>query len=254
MKGVENKGYKDLFYSKEVQEIAESVCEMAKECWDLGMSDSTGFSVSQILPGTDIVITDKSGTGFRRNKIKPEDLVLIDLDGNLIYKPEDSPNDRLAPVNVVIHLEGYKACPAKGCIHWHDPYTLAFAAQGLTIKPFTLQSKLIGEVPCVIVDDRKEKKHIKDKGIDVVVPSGLHSRPDVYYVMKKVGEKAAKILDSRKEEFKKHGIVITHLEHGLFSWGRSVEEAFDNAIRSYRNSKALLLSKIINIEKICEAI
>jgi ribulose-5-phosphate 4-epimerase/fuculose-1-phosphate aldolase len=237
--------YKDLFYSEQVQQIAKTICELAQECWELGLSDSTGFSISQIIPDTSIVITDKSGTGFRRNKISLEDLILIDLEGNLIYKPENSSNDRLAPVNVVIHLEGYKICPAQGCIHWHDPYTLAFAAQGLTIKPFTLQSKLIGEVPCVMVDDRKEKKYMEDKCVSVEVPTGLHSRPDVYFVMKKVGIKAAQILESRKTEFEKHGIVITHFEHGLFSWGRSVEEAFENAYRSFRNTQALLLSKLV---------
>lgn len=66
--------YKSLFDSKPVQKIAQIICELAEECWKLGISDSTGFSISHVIPNTNIVIVDKSGTGFRRNKIKNNDL------------------------------------------------------------------------------------------------------------------------------------------------------------------------------------
>ena len=241
--------YKKLFYSDAVQHTANYICEIARECWTLQLNDSTGFSITSRIGDTDAIIVDKSGTGFRRNIITPEDLILIDVNGNLLFKPENSENPRLAPVNVVIQLEGYKACDKLGGgIHWHDPWTNAFAAKGLTIEPFTLQSKLLGDVQCAIVDDRKEKKYMKDNNIDVKVPTGLHSRPDVYYVMKQAGEKSAKFIKERTDELDKHGIVVTHFEHGLTAWGRSVEEAFDNAYRSVRNAQASLFTKLLEIE------
>jgi ribulose-5-phosphate 4-epimerase/fuculose-1-phosphate aldolase len=238
--------YERYFQSDEVQRIAKVICEIARECWDLGLSDSTGFSISQVIPGTDLVLVDKSGTGFRRNKITPDDLLLIDLDGNLVYQP-NADNPRVAPVNVAIHLAGYKKSAARGCIHWHDPYTNAFAAQGMTIHPFTLQSKLIGDVPCVMVDDRKAKQaYEKDKEEGsgrLIVPDGLHCRSDVYAVMSQVGDEIGAVLEKRNSEFARHGVVITHFEHGLFAFGRHVEEAFENAYRSVRNAQAIIASQ-----------
>ncbi len=238
------KDYKSFFESDEVQRVAGIICDLARECWERNLSDSTGFSISQVIPDTNVVITDKSGTGFRRNKIKPEDLILVDTDGNLLYQP-NSVNPRLAPVNVEIHLAGYRSSDAKGCIHWHDPYTNAFACYGKTIHPLTLQSKLIGDVECVLVDDREQKKKRKNENIDISVPTGLHSRPDVFFVMHQTGEKVAKILKRRNAEFVRHGIVVTHYEHGLFSFGRTVEEAFENAYRSVRNCQAIIFSRLL---------
>jgi len=240
-----NNRYKKLFNSKEIKKYAKSICNIAKESWMLGLSDSTGFSISQIIPNTNAILVDKSGTGFRWNRINKDDLLLIDLEGNLLYQPNDK-NPRMAPVNCMIHLEGYKNSDAKSCVHWHDPYTNAFACSGKTIPPFTLQSKLIGDTPCIMVDDRKYKKYKEENNVKTNVPSGLHSREDVYYVMEKAGEEAGKILKQRNEEFQRHGIVITHYEHGLFAFGRNLEEAFDNAYRCYRNAQAIIFNRLLS--------
>ncbi len=237
--------YKDFFEGEIVQSFAKSICEIAQECWSLQLSDSTGFSISQVIPDTDIVLVDKSGTGFRRNKITPKDLLLISVEGELLYQPTIS-NPRLAPVNTVIHLEGYKSSDAKGCIHWHDPYTNAFACYGKTIHPLTLQSKLLGDVPCVVIDDREQKKLALEKGILPEVPSGFHCRPDVYFVMNQVGREVGSLLHQRNTEFERHGISVTHYEHGLFAFGRSVEEAFENGYRTVRNAQTIIYSRLLN--------
>jgi ribulose-5-phosphate 4-epimerase/fuculose-1-phosphate aldolase len=63
-----NNKYKKIFNSKEVKKYAELICEIAKESWYLRLSDSTGFSISQVVPNTNAALVDKSGTGFRRKK------------------------------------------------------------------------------------------------------------------------------------------------------------------------------------------
>lgn len=238
--------YEELFYSDTVQEIARTVCDIARESWQLGLSDSTGFSISARIPDSSAILVDKSGTGFRRNKITPEDLLLYDINGDLLYQSVKSTNNRLAPVNTVIHLGGYKASDhLMGCIHWHDPFTIAFASQKMIIPPFSLQSKLIGEVPCIYINDRIEKERYSTEAPDLRVPTGIHARPEVLYVMNQVADAAIQFIRSKGSELEKHGIVITHYEHGLFSWGRSVDEAFENAYRSYRNAQAIIYSKVL---------
>ncbi|MFO0704657.1 MAG: class II aldolase/adducin family protein [Candidatus Andersenbacteria bacterium] len=241
---MKKENYKKVFESKEVQKYAQIICDLTRECWERGISDSTGFSISQKIPNTDLVLVDKSGTGFRRNRIEPRDLLLISTDGELLYRPT-AKNPRLAPVNVAIHLEGYRASAAQGCIHWHDPFTNAFACYGKTIHPLTLQSKLIGDVPCVIVDDREQKRIAKRKKESPKVPSGLHARSDVYFVMKQVGKAVGQILHERNSEFVRHGIAVTHYEHGLFTFGRSVEEAFENGYRAFRNAQTIIYSQML---------
>ena len=96
-----------------------------------------------------------------------------------------------------------------------------------------------------MVDDREEKKIFDDVGLDPEVPTGLHARSDVYFVMNQVGEKIARVLKNRNGEFKRHGVVVTHYEHGLFSFGRHVEEAFENGYRSVRNAQAIIYSQML---------
>jgi len=82
-----NNRYKKLFNSKEIKKYAKSICNIAKESWMLGLSDSTGFSISQIIPNTNAILVDKSGTGFRWNRINKDDLLLIDLEGIYYINP-----------------------------------------------------------------------------------------------------------------------------------------------------------------------
>lgn len=239
--------YKKLFESKEAQKLSKIICEIAKECWNLKLSDSTGFSISAKIPESDAIIVDRSGTGFRRNKIEPGDLILINIDGELLYNPGGINNDRLAPVNVEVHLAGYKASKSlNGCVHWHDEIINAFSGKELNIEPYTLQSKLLGTVECIKIDDREEKDKYFKSGKKIEVPSAFHLRDDVYYAMSKVADEANRIIAKRSNELEKHGIVVTHKEHGLFAWGRTIDEAFENAYRARRNAESILWSKILD--------
>ncbi len=68
---------------------------------------------------------------------------------------------------------------------------------------------------------------------------------EFHFVMQQVGNKFGKILERRNEEFKRHGIVVTHFEHGLFSFGRHIEEAFDNGYRAVRNAQTIIYSRLL---------
>ena len=241
--------HRELFYSPPAKELADNICDLARECWSLRLSDTTGFSISAKIPGTSAILVDKSGTGFRRNRITHEDLILYDEDGELLYSSERSENERLAPVNTLVHLGGYRASSRlRACIHFHDPFIAAFAGNARAIRPFTLQSKTIGEVPCLVIDDRKEKTVYREQMPEVRIPSGIHGRPDVAWVMQQVADEAEAYIRSRADELDTHGIAVTHYEHGLFAWGRHLDEAFDNAYRVQRNAQATIYSSMLGGE------
>ena len=210
--------------------------DVIKDMWELGLANSTGIAVSMRLDdGT--VLTDRSGTGFRRCKISGDDLMVISLDGELLEAGEG----RLAPVNTVIALAYFKANPlANACVHCHPLYSQLFAIANLPILPFTLQSKLTGIMPCIYVDDRAEKRRMVANEITVNVPTGIHSRPDVFFVMDQVGQKVVEVLTPRNNEMLEHGLAANHYEHGGFWFGRTIDEALENLIRMEANAKSLV--------------
>ena len=223
-------------------DIRSEIVEVLRHMWDRGHANTTGASVSERVSGTDRILVDQSGTGFRRCQITEDDLLIIDEDCNLI---EDAPNGshRRAPVNVRVHTEYYKANPrARACVHCHAPYTQVFACAKRDIPPYTLQAMIMGVVPCVRVDDGSLKERFKQGNISLTVPSGLHNRPDVFYVMQEVARDVVRLLTPRNLEMEEHGLAITHYQHGIFVWGRSLGEAFDNLERAEANARAILLS------------
>jgi ribulose-5-phosphate 4-epimerase/fuculose-1-phosphate aldolase len=182
-------------------DIRSEIVETLQYMWDRGYANTTGVSISE-RTDEDRIIVDQSGTGFRRCKITENDLLVIDMEANLM---EDAPNGshRRAPANVIIHTEYYRANPlARVCVHCHAPYTQVFSCEKRDIHPYTLQSMIMGVVPCIAVDDGELKAEFHRKNISLSVPSGLHNRPDVFYVMREVARAIVNALTPRNEEMK----------------------------------------------------
>ena len=216
--------------------------EVLHDLWERGHVNTTGVSISIRLDDMNILV-DQTGTGFRKCKVTIGDFLVIDLDGNLVRPAPNTPQ-KLAPVNTAIHLAYYKMNPlAKACIHTHAPYSQVFACRSETISPYTLQSQILGNVLCINVDDAKLKKEYWEQKPNIEVPSGLHARPDVWYVMKEVAVLTAKALEPRNHEMEKHGLAVTHYQHGIFVFGRNPDEAFDNLERIEANARTIILSR-----------
>lgn len=231
------------------REIRKEIVRILEDMWDRGHANTTGVSISARTYDKRIIV-DQSGTGFRHCHVTPDDLLVIDEDCNLI---EDAPNGALrkAPVNVIIHAEYYKANPLAGaCVHCHAPYTQVFACEKRDIPPYTLQSMIMGVIPCAVVDDGLLKAEFLQQSLSLKVPSGLHDRPDVFYVMQRVAQEVVQLLKPRNEELQKHGLAATHYQHGVFVFGRSLGEAFDNLERAEANARALLLAAAAGLKKL----
>lgn len=226
------------------KEIRSEIVEVLRCVWDRGHANTTGVSISERADG-DRIIVDQSGTGFRRCRITEDDLLVINSEADML---EDAPNGshRRAPANVIIHTEYYKANPlAKACIHCHAPYTQVFSCEKKDIHPYTLQSMIMGVIPCIVVSDRELKEEFHRKNVSLSVPSGLHNRPDVFYVMREVAMGVVNALEPRNDEMKIHGLAVTHYQHGIFVFGRNLGEAFDNLERAEANARAILLSRAL---------
>jgi len=91
----------------------------------------------------ELVVITPSGMQF--SSLTPEDLIVIDLQGNVVNGKRKPSLDR------VFHLAVYNARPdVNGIIHTHSPYATAFASMGKPILPL-IMSLVISVGGCVDV-------------------------------------------------------------------------------------------------------
>lgn len=107
-----------------------------------GLAVMTSGNVSGRDPNTGYVVIKPSG--IRYEKLTPEDLVIVDLGGNIIE------GDLKPSVDTETHLVVYRHRPHVGGItHTHSPYATSFAALGQSIPVYltTLAHEFGGAVP-----------------------------------------------------------------------------------------------------------
>jgi L-ribulose-5-phosphate 4-epimerase len=119
------------------------VCAMNKELPREGLVTMTSGNVSGRDPETGLVVIKPSGISFEA--LTPEDLVVVDLAGNVI-------EGRLKPsVDTATHLVVYRARPdVHGMVHTHSNHATAFAAVGRPIPAVltAICDEFGGPIPC----------------------------------------------------------------------------------------------------------
>jgi L-ribulose-5-phosphate 4-epimerase len=131
--------------------VGESVLEKLRdEVWRLhlelprnGLVTWTGGNVSARDPETGLVAIKPSG--IRYDDLKPEHLVVLDLDGRVVEGTHKPSSDTAS------HLYIYRHRPdVRGVVHTHSPYATAFAALGRPIPVYlTAQAdEFGGPIPC----------------------------------------------------------------------------------------------------------
>jgi L-fuculose-phosphate aldolase len=117
-----NSKWEALFNSPEAQKIKEEICAVGKKLWQRQFVDGNGGNISYRLNDETVICTP---TLVSKADLKPEDLSLVDLEGNQLYggRPRTS--------EILMHLEIYKSVPkAKSVLHCHPPHATAYAIIG----------------------------------------------------------------------------------------------------------------------------
>lgn len=179
----------------------------------------TWGNVSGIDRESGLFVIKPSGVDY--DKLTPEDMVVMDLEGNKVegkYKPSsDTPT----------HLELYKAYPEiGGVVHTHSSYATSWAQSGRSIPCYgtTHADYIYGEVPCVrcLTKDEIEADYEKNTGILII------------------------------DEFKKQNKDVTAVpcvlckNHGPFAWGKDAHEAVHNAVVLEEVAKMAYRAELIN--------
>jgi L-ribulose-5-phosphate 4-epimerase len=126
-----------------LEKLRQEVCELHQELPANHLVAWTSGNVSGRDPETGLIVIKPSGIKFR--DLTPDNMVVVDLDGNLVegdYKPSS---------DTASHCYIYRHRPdVFGVVHTHSRYATAFAAVGKPIPCVltAIADEFGGDIPC----------------------------------------------------------------------------------------------------------
>jgi L-ribulose-5-phosphate 4-epimerase len=126
-----------------LESIREEVWQLHLELPKNNLVVWTGGNVSTRDPETGYVVIKPSGV--RYENLRPEYMVILDLDGNLIEGDLKPSSDTASHLYIYRHRSDIY-----GVVHTHSPYATAFAAVGRPIPVYltAIADEFGGPIPC----------------------------------------------------------------------------------------------------------
>ena len=115
-----------------IKEVSEQLVKAGKELHDQGLVKGTSGNISAKIPGTDTFLIKPSGT--RMGFLKPEELVLVDLQGNKVK------GELNVSLETPTHATVYRARgDVQAVVHTHAPMATAFGIAKMEILPLQVE-------------------------------------------------------------------------------------------------------------------
>lgn len=179
----------------------------------------TWGNVSAIDRESGLFVIKPSGVDY--DEMKPEDMVVVDLEGNVVegnYRPSS---------DTETHRILYKEFPnIGGIVHTHSPWATSWAQAGRGIPCYgtTHADYMYGEIPCVRNLTKEEIEEAYELNTGVLIA----------------------------EHFKSHNIDVEAMpavlckNHGPFTWGTDAHNAVHNAVVLEEVAKMAARCELIN--------
>lgn len=145
-------------------------------------------------------------SGVEYDDLKPEDIVILDIEGNKVEKDSLNPSSDTAT-----HLEIYQNFPeARGVVHTHSEWATIWAQSGRDIPCYgTTQSDYFyGDIPCTRLMTPEEIASAYERNTGKVIVETFGQRG----------------IDPAQMQ-----AVLVH-SHGPFTWGANGVDAVHNAV------------------------
>lgn len=202
-----------------LEELKQQVYEANMKLPAYGLVTFTWGNVSGIDRDKGLFVIKPSGVEY--DKLKPEDMVVMNLLGEKVegkYNPSsDTPT----------HLELYKAFEEiGGIVHTHSSYATSWAQAGRSIPCYgtTHADYIYGEIPCARSLSRDEINGEYEKNTGLL------------------------IIDTFKDRDPVAVPAVLCANHGPFTWGKDAAEAVHNAVVLEEVSKMAYRTELINKE------
>ncbi len=112
-----------FFHSPPITALKHQICDIGRRLWQRAYVDGNGGNIA-IKVADDVVLC--TPTLISKGFMKPEDLCLVDLDGNQLL------GDKKRTSEILMHLQIMKRQPkAIASVHCHPPHATAFAVAGV---------------------------------------------------------------------------------------------------------------------------
>ena len=160
-------------------------------------------------------------SGVEYDKLSPEDMVIMDLNGNKVEGKYNPSSD------TATHLELYKAFDKiGGVVHTHSSFATSWAQAGRAIPCYgtTHADYIYGEIPCVrnLTKEEIEEAYEKNTGILIAEHFKAHDKDPVAVP------------------------AVLCKNHGVFTWGKDAHEAVHNAVVCEEVAKMAFRCELIN--------
>lgn len=202
-----------------LEALKKQVYEANMELPKRGLITYTWGNVSGIDRESGVFAIKPSGVEY--DDLTPDDMVLVDLEGNVVegkYKPSS---------DTATHVELYKKYPSiGGVVHTHSTHAVAWAQAGRDIPLYgtTHADYYCGPIPCT--------RNLTPEEIDAA-----------YEV------NTGKVII---ETFEERGLNVDYIpgvickNHGPFTWGKDADKAVYNAVVLEEVAKMALLTEQVN--------
>lgn len=204
-----------------LEQLKKEVLEANLMLPKYGLVTFTWGNVSAIDETRNYVVIKPSGVSY--DGMTAEDMVVVDLDGNVVegkWKPSsDTPT----------HVELYKAFPELGgVVHTHSSYATSWAQAGRGIPCYgtTHADYMYGEIPCVRCLTKEEIEGAYEKNTGLLIVSEF----------------------KRMEKDPVAVPAVLCKNHGPFAWGKDAHEAVHNAVVLEEVAKMAYRAETINKE------
>ena len=198
-----------------IKQLKERVCNANLTLKKSNLITLTWGNVSGKDEESGLIIIKPSGLSY--DTMKPEDMVVVDLDGNTVegtYRPSS---------DLPTHLYLYKQFPSLGgIVHTHSTFATAFAQSGKEIVAYgtTHADAFYGNVPCTRDLTEAEISEAYEWNTGKVIAEAVRDFIAV------------------------PGIIVKN--HGVFTWGETAEKAVENAITLEEVAKMAFLTEQLN--------
>jgi L-fuculose-phosphate aldolase len=191
--------------SNAIKDISEKIVKAGRELHNHGLVRGTSGNISARIRGTDTFLIKPSGA--RMEALKPEELVLVDLQGNKVR------GELNVSMETLMHAAIYRIRKdAQAVVHSHAPIATAFGIAKMEILP--LQIEMFMLLP---------------KGVPLVPFKPPGSKALAEAVQKKITNYDAVILEN----------------HGIVTVGSTIEEACSLNEMVEEGAKIQLLTKLL---------
>ena len=198
-----------------LEQLKQQVYEANMELPRRGLVTYTWGNVSGIDRESGLFVIKPSGVEY--DELRPEDLVVLDLNGNKVEGKLNPSSDTKT------HIELYKAFPELGgIVHTHSTHAVAWAQAGRDIPCFgtTHADYFYGPVPCARALTQEEIDEDYEKNTGKVIIEAFRGR--------------------NIQPMHVPGVVCS--SHGPFTWGKDAAQAVYHAVVLEEVAKMALLT------------